>query len=124
MDYHVKDNSDFYHKKLNFFVIQPSFHHCNFVVHAKSYVSRGLINHHDIKFNTKLVHVICTILQIPCACYECKYMLDKPWVSGSPPQQQMRYQKVHDYTYWQLLGCFNNWNIIKLSHKSTTSGYF
>ena len=45
-------------------------------------------------------------------------MLDKPWVPGFPPQQQTRYQTVHDCKYWPVLGCFNNLNIITLLHKA------
>ena len=51
-------------------------------------------------------------------------MLDKPWVNFFPPQQQYRYQPVVDFSYWTFLGSFNNWNIITLSHKATTSEDF
>ena len=51
-------------------------------------------------------------------------MLDKPWIPSLPPQQQLVYQPVHDFTYLPVLVCFNNWNIIILSHKSTTSDAF
>ena len=51
-------------------------------------------------------------------------MLDKTWIPGLPPQQQPFYQKVMDFKYWTVLGCFNNYNIIKLSHKAMTSEDF
>ena len=51
-------------------------------------------------------------------------MLDKPLIPGLPPKQQPQYQHVTDCTYWPVLGSFNNWNIIILSHKATTSESF
>ena len=46
-------------------------------------------------------------------------MLDKPWIYGIPLDEQDRYKPVTNCTYWPVLGYFNNWNIILLSHKST-----
>ena len=46
-------------------------------------------------------------------------MLDKPWISEIPSKKKSRYQPVTNYTYFPVLGSFNNWNIIKLSQKST-----
>ena len=34
-------------------------------------------------------------------------------------QKQARYQPITKITNWPVLGSFNNWNIILLSHKST-----
>ena len=51
-------------------------------------------------------------------------MLDIPLVHGIPPRQQPHYQSVTDCTYWPVIGSFNNWNIITLSHKATTIEYF
>ena len=51
-------------------------------------------------------------------------MLDKPWISGIPSEKQERYQQVTKSTYWPVLGSFNNWNIIELSSKSTSSETF
>ena len=48
-------------------------------------------------------------------------MLYKPWVTGLLQNQQLHYQYVNDCTYWPVIGSFNNYNIITLSHKSTTS---
>ena len=44
---------------------------------------------------------------------------DKPWISGIPSDEQERYKPVTKCTYWTVLGSFNNWNIMQLSHKST-----
>ena len=54
---------------------------------------------------------ICAILRIPCDCVVCTSMLDKPWTSGTSSEKQER-------------GSFKNWNIIKLSQKSTSSDTF
>ena len=70
-------------------------------------------------FDSKIGHGTSATCQIPCDCVECTSMLDKPWVHGFPPQQQPRYQPIIDCTYRPVLGLFNNWNIIILSHKST-----
>ena len=51
-------------------------------------------------------------------------MLDKPWISGIPSDKQERYKPVTKSTYWPVLGAFNNWNIIELSSKSTSSDTF
>ena len=51
-------------------------------------------------------------------------MLDKPWVIGSDPTRQPRFQPVEDYTYWPALVSFNNWNIIQFSNITTTSKDF
>ena len=51
-------------------------------------------------------------------------MLDKPWISGIPSEEQERYKPFTKYTYWLVLGSFNNWNIIQLSQKSTTPDAF
>ena len=51
-------------------------------------------------------------------------MVDKPWISVIPSDKQYRYKTVTKCTYWTVLGSFNNWNIIQLSHKSTTPDAF
>ena len=67
---------------------------------------------------------ICTIIRIPCACVACTSMLDKPWISGIPPEKQERHKPVNTCTYWPVLGSFNNWKIIQFSQKSTPSDAF
>ena len=51
-------------------------------------------------------------------------MLDKPWISDIPPDKQEHYKPVTKCTYWPVLESLNNWNIIKLSQKSTPSDTF
>ena len=51
-------------------------------------------------------------------------MIDKPWISGIPSDEQESYKPVTNCTYWPVLGQFNNWNTIQLSQKSTPSDEF
>ena len=51
-------------------------------------------------------------------------MLDKAWISGIPSDKQDRYKPVIKCTYWPVLGTLNNWSIIELSSKSTSSDTF
>ena len=51
-------------------------------------------------------------------------MLYKPWINGISSDKQEQYKPVTKCTYWPVLGSFNNWNIIQLSPKSTSSGTF
>ena len=67
---------------------------------------------------------ICASLRIPYACVACTSILDRPCISGIPPEKQKRYKPVTKCTYWPVLGSFNNWNIIELSPKSTSSDTF
>ena len=71
-----------------------------------------------------LVWVNLPFARIPCACVTCTSMLDKPWISGIPSEKQERYKPVTKCTYWLVLGAFNNWKIIELSSKSTSSETF
>ena len=61
--------------------------------------------------------------RIPCACNKCKYTLDKPWTPSVLPHQQHHYQPVKYFTYYPVLGYFNNWNITHFSHTTTSSEY-
>ena len=74
--------------------------------------------------HTKLGMGKCAILRIPCACVACTSMRDKAWISGIPSEKQERYKPVTKCTYWPVLGELNNWNIIELSSKSTSSEKF
>ena len=81
-------------------------------------------NHYHLRFDPKLGNGVCVIFHIPCACVAYTSMLDKLWISGIPPDKQKRYKPVTKCNYWTVLGSFNNWNIIKLSQKSTSSEIF
>ena len=47
-------------------------------------------------------------------------MMYKPCIYGIPSKKQARYQPVTNYTYWPVLGSYNNCNIIELTPKSTS----
>ena len=80
--------------------------------------------HYHIILYSEPGYGTCAICLIPCACDACASMLEKTWNTGFPPRQQLCYQQVQGFTYWPVLGSFNNWNSIKMSHKSTKSGAF
>ena len=57
-------------------------------------------------------------------CVACTSMLEKAWISGIPSDTQDFYKPVTKCTHWKVLGAFNNWNIIQLLSKSTSSDTF
>ena len=79
----------------------------------------GLSKHYYLRFDPKVGHGICAISCIPCACVGCTSILDKPLIYGIPSKKQTRYQTVTNFTYWPVLGSYNNRNIIELTPKST-----
>ena len=91
---------------------------------SKPHVARGMGKHYHLRFDPKLGMGECAILHIPCACVACTLILDKPWISGIPSEKQERYKPVTKCTYWPVLGELNNWNIIELSSRSTSSETF
>ena len=94
----------------------PAFPFCG--PHPKPCGERGVGKHYHIPFGPELGHDICAIRRIPCACVACTSILEKPWLSGIPSKKQARYQPVTNYTYWPVLGSYNNCNIIELTPKS------
>ena len=80
--------------------------------------------HYHFRFDTKLGNGVYEIRRISCACVACTSILDKPWISGIPSDEQERYKPVTKCTYWTVLGSFNNGNILQFSHKSTPSDTF
>ena len=89
--------------------------------HNKLHGVCGLGNNYHIIFDPKLGHVTCAIRCINCDFTVCTSILVKSWVHGIPLKQQPCYQPVKYCTYWPVLGSFNNWNIIQLSHKASSS---
>ena len=51
-------------------------------------------------------------------------MIDKPSISGIPPDEQEHYETVTKCTHWPVLGTLEICNIILLSQKSTPSDTF
>ena len=48
----------------------------------------------------------------------------RPRTPGILPHQQPRYQPVRDFTYWPMLGSFNNSNKIIFYHSAISSDSF
>ena len=83
-----------------------------FGTNNKQHGALVLVKHYCMCFDPKLRDGTCEIRRIPCAFTQCTYMLDKTWATCVPPQQQPFYQPVKYFTYWTMLGFFNNWNTI------------
>ena len=113
--YHIQDNADVELKYVKMYCNKNQFPTLPFCgPNSKSRGSRGLGKHYHLRFDPKLGMGKCAICRIPCACVACTSMLYKPWISGIPSEKQERYKPVTKCTYWQVLGEFNNWNIIEL----------
>ena len=85
----MQDNADVYQKYVKTFCNNTHFTLFKFCgPHTKPHGVRGLSKNYHMQFYPKLVHGICTIRNIPCACAECTYMLEKTWIDGFPPQQK------------------------------------
>ena len=70
--YDVQDNADFAHKYAKMYCDTNQFTALQFCgPHPKPHGSRGLSKHCHLRFDTKLVHGICAICRIPCACVGC-----------------------------------------------------
>ena len=83
IEYHVQNDADVSHKDVNIFCNTKQFPSLPFCCpHKKLHGVTVLIKHYCMLFDSKLGHGICTIRHIPCACDECTYMLDKPWIPG------------------------------------------
>ena len=85
------------------------------IPHSKPHGARGLGKHYHLSFDPKLGMGKCAIHLIPCACVACTSRLDKPWISGIPPEKQELYKPVTKCNYSPVLGAFNSWNIMELS---------
>ena len=92
--------------------------------HSKTHGARDLGKHYHLRFDPQLGMGVRAIIRIPCACVACTSMMDKPWISGISSDKQERYKPITKCNYWPVLGAFNNWNIIQLSSKSTSSDTF
>ena len=89
--------------------------------HHKPNGVRGLDKNYHMHFGIKIGHDTCEISHIHCAWTSCTYILYQLWVTGIPEHHQTCYQPVKYCTYWNVLGWFNNFNILQLSHKETSS---
>ena len=123
--YHVQYNSDAAHQYVRMYCNTSQFPVLPFCgPHSKPHGARGFSKHYHLRFDTKIVNGVCSILHISCDCIECTSMIDKPFISGIPSYEQERYQPITKCTYWPVLVSFNNCNIIPFSQKSTPSDAF
>ena len=123
--YPVQDNAGVEHQDVRMYCNTSQFPALPFCdPNSKPHGSRGLSKHYHLRFDPKLGHGVCAIICIPCACVSCTSIIDKPWISGIPPDEQERYKTVTNCSYWSVLGSFNICNIIQLSQKSTPSEAF
>ena len=123
--YHVQDNDAVELKDVKMYCNTNQFPELLFSgSHSKPHGARGLSKNYHLCFDPKLVMGVCAIHRIPCAYVACTSMLDKPWISGISSDKQELYKPVTKCSYWPVLGSFNNWNIIPLSPKSTSSDTF
>ena len=123
--YYVQDNAAVEIKDMKIYCNTNQFAELSFSgPHSKPHGARGLSKHYHLRFDPKLGVGVCAINLIPCNCVDCTSMLDKHWISVIPSDKQERYKYVTKCTYWPVLVSFNNWNIIKLSLKSTSSDTF
>ena len=118
--YHVCNNADVARKDVRMYCNNNQFTVLPFCgTYSKPHGTVSLSKHYHLRFNPKLGNGVCALLRIPCACVAWTSILEKPWISGMPSDKQERYKPVTKCTYWSVLGSFNNWNIILLSHNST-----
>ena len=61
-----------------------------------------------MRFDPKIGYGKYVINCIPCDFPPCNSMINQPWDTGMLEHQQQRYQKVIFFTYWPMLGSFNN----------------
>ena len=123
--YHVQDNANVEFKDVKMYCNTNQFTELSFSgPHSKPHGERGLSKHYHLRFDPKIGMVLCEKFRIPCACVSCTSMIDKPWISGIPSDKQERYRLVTNCTYWSVLWSFNNWNIIEITQKSTSSDTF
>ena len=124
-DYHFQDNADVSHKDMKIYCDTNQFPALPFCgSYPKPHGERGLSKHYHIRFDPNIGHGICAIRRIPCACVACTSMIDQPLISSVQSTKQARYQPVINFTYWPVLGRYNNWNIIHLTPKSIPSEEF
>ena len=99
-EYHVQDNAEVEHKYVKMYCNTSKFPELSFRgPNYKPHGTRGLSKHYHLRFDPKQGMSICEIHRIPCACVECKSMLDKPWISGIPSYEQECYKPVTKCTY-------------------------
>ena len=118
----MQHNKDVKHQDLKLYCAANHFNELKFLgPHNKPPGVYGLGKHYHMCFDTKLGHVTYSIRHIPCDCTPCTSSLGRTWIPCFLAHQKPRYQHKKYFTYWHVLGSFNSWSILKLSHKATYS---
>ena len=102
-EYHVLDNAEVEQKDVKMYCNTSKFPELSFSgPHSKPHGARGLSKHYHLRFDPKLIMIICEIFRVPCACVTFASMLDKPLISGITSNEQERYKTVTKCTYWPV----------------------
>ena len=56
--------------------------------HSKPHGARRSSKHDHFRFDPKLSNGVCEIFFLPRDCVACTSMIDKPWISGIPPEKK------------------------------------
>ena len=125
MEYHVKHNKDVDNHEGKVYLSTNQIPELQFLVpHNKPHGVGGLGKNYPTSFYRKLGHEIYAIHFILYDCNSFNSILYQPWVTSVTYKQQPHNQPVKNCTYWPVLGYFNNWNNLQLSHKATSSEEF
>ena len=125
IQYHVQDNYNVAHHDVKMYCSTNQFPALPFCgPHSKPHGTRGLSKHYRFRFDPKIGMGVCEIRRIPCSCFACTSMLEKPLIYGISSYKQERYKPVTKCNYWPVLAASKHWNIIQFSSKSTSSGKF
>ena len=122
MEDHVQYNKYPDHQDMKMYCATNLFPELQFLgTHNKPHGVRSLDKNYHMHFDTILGHGMCDKCHISCTCTPYTYIIDQTWDPFIPEKQKPHYQTVKDCTYWPVLGYFNKWNILQLSHKVTST---
>ena len=77
-----------------------------------TYRRKVIIRHYNNRSDPELGPGIVAIRIIPCSCHDFTTKLSLSWYSKIKDSfNQLRYVKVYNCKYSQIIGCRNNWNI-------------
>ena len=85
----MKHNKDVEHQDVKMYCSTNHFPRFQFFgPHNKPHFVRGLVEHYRMCFYPKIGHGTCAIRRIPFYCTLCTSIIEQPWVTGIPSQQQ------------------------------------
>ena len=113
--YTVQRNSDVNHRGMKIIWNNKLFLSLN-VINGKAspYGSKGILRHYHYWSDPKFGLGIFSIIIILCSFHACTIILSISWNSKiKEAVNQPRYSRVYNFKYSQIIGCHNNWIIIK-----------